>query len=207
MRKFNFKILSRKVTQNNYLTIGSDVDHGRRLQDEISNRDGYYSELLKNYKSITKARNCLKEIHKWIFFWAVMIASAVGIIIIGKILYKIISSDDIQLIVDSIPLMITALVSFMSTVIVVPATIAKFLFNTNEDDNITKLIQHTQEHDSTGMQFLKERFLSNTDSYDTPSNETLLYERPSEKSALENEELILNAGIQLDSDSQIDSDN
>ena len=53
---------------------------------------------------------------------------------------------------------ITALISFISTIIVVPLTIAKFLFNAKEDDNITTLIKHTQEHDVSGINIFKGRF-------------------------------------------------
>ena len=36
--------------------------------------------------------------------------------------------------------------------------ITKFLINTKEDDNITQLINHTQEHDAAGIDKLKDKF-------------------------------------------------
>lgn len=136
----------------------SDQDLGVRIQKQITERDSLYTSLLSEYSKITKIRNILKETHKWLFFWLVIIASVVGIYSTFTILNRIVKEQDIQIVIDSIPVIITAVVSLVSTVIVVPTTIAKFLFNTNEDDNITKLIKHTQEHDVIGLNLFKEGF-------------------------------------------------
>ena len=137
----------------------SDEDVSGSLTTQIAERDIYYTDLLKNHLSLTKARGICKEIHKWIFFWLIIVACAFGILYIQRIFKRILGADEINVIIDGIPIIVTALVSLVSTIIIVPVTIAKFLFNTKEDDNITSLIQHTQDHDTSGINLFKERLL------------------------------------------------
>lgn len=138
----------------------SDDDVSGTLTTQIAQRDIQYTEILKNHAKLTKFRGICKEIHKWLFFWMIIVASFAGLVYIHKILNKVMETDDINIIVDSIPIIVTAVISFISTIIVVPLTIAKFLFNAKEDDNITTLIKHTQEHDVSGINVFKDRFLN-----------------------------------------------
>lgn len=137
----------------------SDEDVSDSLKTQIAERDIYYTELLKDHISLTRIRGKCKEFHKWIFFWLLIIVSGIGVSCIQKVFKTILASEDISVIIDAIPIMITAFVSLISTIVVIPVTIAKFLFNTKEDDNITSLIQHTQDHDSSGISLFKERFM------------------------------------------------
>ena len=88
----------------------------------------------------------------------IITASIVGLVYIGKIVVRFLEIENTNELVKSIPVLITAIVSFISTIIIIPATITKFLFNTKEDENITSVIVHTQEHDTTGITLLKNRF-------------------------------------------------
>lgn len=45
------------------------------------------------------------------------------------------------------------MVGFVSAIITIPVTITKYLFSTEEDKNITQIILHTQDHDTTGRQW------------------------------------------------------
>lgn len=137
----------------------SDEDVSDSLTTQIAERDIYYTYLLKDHRGLTKARGICKELHKWIFFWSLIAASGFGIYFVYQIFQSIFASDDAAIIIDSIPIIITAFVSLISTIIVIPVTIAKFLFNTKEDDNITVLIQHTQDHDTSGMELFKNKLL------------------------------------------------
>lgn len=152
-----------KITSK-YLWIGrtmepilSDADVSVALTTQIAKRDLYYTQLLEHHVGLTHIRGILKEIHKWLFFWLIISACIFGCIIISTTLNKIFVSEDPQFITSSIPIIITALISFISTIIVIPVTITKFLFNIKEDDNITTLIKHTQDHDTSGMTIFKER--------------------------------------------------
>lgn len=136
----------------------SDNDSGKSIANEIVYRDKRYSELLGSYTDVTKIRLILKEIHKWLFFWMVIAAC----FCVGRLSYRLINrvleTEELTDIVNAVPAILTAFTAFVSTVIVVPMTITKFLFNTQEDDNITSLIQHTQQHDTSSIDMLRERF-------------------------------------------------
>ena len=172
----DYSKLYRKYLRGSFLYYTlSDEDISDSLTKQIAERDLCYTDLLKNHISLTKVRGKCKEVHKWLFFWMLVLASAVGIYLIYITLKNLLAIEDPNIIVNAIPAIITAIVSLVSTIIVIPVTIAKFLFNTKEDDNITILIQHTQDHDSTGISFLKERlFPQNKSLKDCMSNITPL---------------------------------
>lgn len=141
----------------------SDKDSGKSLEREIVKRDKKYTDLLDNYLSITKIRNNVKECHKWIFFWLIVISCGVVIYLVYKTITRILSTEDYNIIIQSIPIFITALVSCITAVIAIPLAITNFLFNTKEDDNIAGIIQHMQDHDMESMTLLKERFIKSSD--------------------------------------------
>lgn len=161
------KLLKKYIAYSRLNFNDSDEDVSGSLTTQIARRDIYYTTLLKDHQKLTKARGICKEIHKWLFFWLMVAASCVAIYYIHKTLSVVLNSEDINIVVDSIPLIITALVSFISTIIAVPLTIVKFLFNTKEDDNITTLIQHTQDHDSAGINIFKDRLTRKKSNKDT----------------------------------------
>ena len=158
--------LSKLLSNISYAS--SDRDSGLAIANEIVSRDKKYSELLESYTRITKVRLVLKEIHKWLFFWIVIVACGVIASLAYRLITKVLIVEDVQSLIDAVPAVLTAFTAFVSTVIVVPTTITKFLFNTQEDDNITSLIQHTQQHDTTSIEMLKERF--SKDSNKSPSS-------------------------------------
>ena len=74
-------------------------------------------------------------------------------ILIYKVSNKFISQGTIEQLIEAIPLFITSIVGLVSVIIAIPIAITKYLFSTKEDENITKIILHTQEHDTTGRQW------------------------------------------------------
>lgn len=129
-----------------------DKTFRKNTTQQITERDNRYTELLTHFVNITKIRNGLKEFFKWSFYLAVIISMIVLTRITYCVFMKILSCD-INKIVESIPLLVTAMVSFVSAIITIPVTITKYLFSTKEDENITKIILHTQEHDVNGRQW------------------------------------------------------
>lgn len=125
------------------------------VSKEIKDRDKNYSKLLKSYVRTTRARNILKEFHKWALFWGMVYACVKGYQLIEKILNPILSSNNVDVLVAAIPVLVTSLVAFISAIIAVPLAVVKFLFNAKEDDNITEIIKHTQEHDAAGRIWVK----------------------------------------------------
>lgn len=76
--------------------------------------------------------------------------------IICSLFSKYMSFAKINEIIESMPLLITAIVGFVSSIISIPVAITKYLFSTKEDENITQIILHTQDHDTNGRQWALE---------------------------------------------------
>lgn len=110
-----------------------DATFRHKTTRQISSRDSEYSKLLQHFVQITKIRNILKEFFKWSFYLAIIITGIVLTVIVYKLFNKYISSVEIEQILKSLPLSITALVGFVSTIIAIPVAITKYLFNTDED--------------------------------------------------------------------------
>lgn len=125
---------------------------------QINDRDTKYTELLAAYVSISKKRNKIKEWHKWIFFWLVIAACALFLVVAVGTIRRIMDSNDPDFIVSAIPIVVAAFASLVTAVIGIPLAITNFLFNTKEDDNITEIIKHTQEHDAAGRNLFKDDF-------------------------------------------------
>lgn len=137
--------------------ISSDIDNGDLLEDGLASRDDLYTTLLKDYASISRKRSRLKEFHKWVYFWILMIGLIAITIITLCITNKIIRLSHEEFI-ESISALIASLIAFISSIIAIPLTITKFLFNIKEDDNITSVIIKTQEHDANSIKLLESRF-------------------------------------------------
>lgn len=151
----------RLVLGSSLQSYESDEKLYSEARAQIIHRDQNYSKLLKSYVSISKARNFLKEVHKWLLFWGIVFACVKGFGLLNQIISPILESKDVAVIVDAMPVLIAALVSFVSAVIAVPLAVVNFLFNTKEDDNITDIIKHTQEHDAAGRTWVNPQ--ENTD--------------------------------------------
>ena len=151
------KYLSAKLAQR----LNSDEDPGNVLGSQLEARGKIYTTLLNNYSTITHTRNILKEIHKWLFFWGVAAVGVTVTILGSQIVQKVLTIENERLFIDSVPILITAFVSFLSVVIGVPLTITHFLFNIAEDNNITSTIHDTQLHDFKEIELLKDRYIDN----------------------------------------------
>lgn len=137
----------------------SDEDEGKQAVLQMNNRDEKYTNLLKSFVSITGARNILKEIHKWLFFWIIVLVCGAFGLLAYKTISGIMNSGDTDYILSAIPIVVTAFVSLITAIIGIPLAITHFLFNTKEDEYIVELIKHTQKHDSAGRDIFKDRLL------------------------------------------------
>lgn len=153
-----------KLYQTIFKFINSDIEDNteddktfrKNTKEQITKRDKEYSELLDHFVKITCIRNVLKEIFKWTFYLVMIVSIFVLVVIVYRLFNKYISSATIEQILESAPLLITAMVGFVSTIITIPVTITKYLFSTEEDKNITEIILHTQEHDTSGRKWAME---------------------------------------------------
>jgi len=142
-----------KLITSNDDNTEDDKTFRKSTKEQITDRDKQYTQLLMHFVKVTKVRNILKEIFKWTFYLAIISAMVVFVIIVYNLFNKYIVDASIEQMIKSMPLLLAALVSFISAVITIPTVITKYLFSTKEDDNITKIILHTQKHDVTGRQW------------------------------------------------------
>jgi hypothetical protein len=143
-----------------------DLTFRSNTKKQISIRDEQYTGLLTHFVKITRCRNILKELFKWVFL-AVLIAC---IIVLSRhivlLFDRYYDKASMQEIIDSIPLLMTSIIGFVSAIIGIPTIITKYLFSTNEDKNITDIILHTQKHDTSGRNWATR---STTDGDETPN--------------------------------------
>lgn len=146
-----------------FISVLQDSDNDSSTQDDkifrrntkkqITNRDKEYTDLLSHFVTITRVRNILKEIFKWSFYIALIISVVVLVCMTKSIFNKYVENANIQQMIESIPLLITSIVGFVSVIITIPVTITKYLFSTKEDEYITQIILHTQDHDTSGREW------------------------------------------------------
>lgn len=150
-------------TSRSFVITNGDNDKGELIANGITKRDSNYSLLLENFRKIMRVRSIIKEIHKWLFFWIIVIVGVVlGIYlfnVVNMLIYNIKNIDISKLYVS----LISSSVSLISIIISIPIIITKYLFNSKEDDNITTIISKTQEHDSLQMNLLSSRFVGSND--------------------------------------------
>lgn len=148
-----YKLLLNILDDSNENHTEDDNTFRTDTKQQISKRDSEYTYLLTHFVRITKIRNILKEFFKWSFYLLVIGTIFVLTLIVYKLFNKYMKSANIEQILNSMPLLITSMVGFVSTIITIPVTITKYLFSTEEDHNITQIILHTQEHDMNGRQW------------------------------------------------------
>lgn len=147
--KSDFAPLHTLLSQNkeNPYATNDDQIFRRNTKLQIDARDDKYTKLLAHFVRITKFRNYIKEFLKWTFLILIFIFMCILSYMVYQLFSKYIKEATIQEIITGIPLLTTAIIGFVSTIIAIPIAITKYLFNTKEDDNITNIIAHTQQHD------------------------------------------------------------
>lgn len=155
----NYDYISRRYIIPEFMRfIESDEDPGGVIGSQLEDRGKVYTRLIDDYAGITKIRNISKEIHKWIFFWLIVVVGAIVVIMGCKIIERVLLIDDTAKFLESTPIIITVFATLLSSIIGIPLTITKFLFNEKEDENITKTIYHTQKHDFREINLLRDRY-------------------------------------------------
>ncbi len=157
------KLEDKALLYKTFISVLQDSDNDSSTQDDkifrrntkeqITNRDKEYTDLLSHFVTITRVRNILKEIFKWSFYIALIISVVVLVCMTKSIFNKYVEKASIQQMIESIPLLITSIVGFVSAIIAIPVTITKYLFSTKEDEYITQIILHTQDHDTSGREW------------------------------------------------------
>lgn len=151
--KRNQSLVEKYINANSIEDIDYDAKFNSISKKNISDRDDAYTKLLKHYVNVTKCRNIIKEIHKWLYFWIIMALTSAFGISICYLLFKfdVSNADDI----DNMVVIITAVISFVSVIISIPLIITKYLFSSKEDKRIADIILHTQRHDLDNKKILE----------------------------------------------------
>lgn len=145
-------LVERFINSNTIEDIDYDANFNSISKKNISDRDDAYTKLLNHFVNVTKIRNIIKEIHKWVYFWIIMILTvAFGISVCSMIMKFDISSADS---VNGLVAIITAIIGFASVIISIPLIITKYLFSSKEDKRIADIILHTQKHDLDNKKIL-----------------------------------------------------
>lgn len=134
-----------------------DIDYDASFETiskkNISNRDESYTSLLAHFVKITRIRNIVKEIHKWLYFWIITVFMAIFLYAVCHLIINIDLAD--VTLVSGLSVILPLLMSFTSVVISIPLIVTKYLFSSKEDKRIAKLIEHTQNHDLDGKKILE----------------------------------------------------
>lgn len=135
--------------------LKSDDDFDKANQKELQKRDEIYTALLKDFQILYSNRQQKKEIKKWLFFhivlwsWGLFGASVLAVLVIAAV-----KATDM---LSFLPVMVTSVVSIVTSIIVIPEIVTKYLFNPNEDNEITKMIIEMQKHDLSNRGMIKDK--------------------------------------------------
>lgn len=149
--KQNQKLVEQYINKNSRENIDYEQDFEKISKKNISNRDNSYTDLLEHFVLITRWRNILKEIHKWIYFWIIMALT----VLFGISIFKFLSHASVENDLYDLIAVISSLISFSSVIISIPLIITKYLFSSKEDKRIASIISHTQKHDLNGKKMIR----------------------------------------------------
>lgn len=124
-----------------------------QVTKQITDRDTQYTELLIHFVQLTKVRHWIKEFFKWFFCFILCLMLVSLLEKIHIMVTPFITNASKEELYNAIPLFISAIVSLASVLILIPLIITKYLFSTDEDNFITQIILHTQEHDMSGREW------------------------------------------------------
>ena len=122
-------------------------DYANSHRKSMQEHGDKYTELLDTYISNVKESLEMKREHKGIFFCvtiSALIASMALFFIISIIIVIVPGGTNVDYIIAIAP----SFVSLLSMFIIIPKTIAKYLFNIKEDNNMTKVVKSIQKYDA-----------------------------------------------------------
>lgn len=140
-----------KEDDNNRIdVIHKDYNNDRQY---INSNNESFSKLLNTYVKNANRNLFAKLIFKAIFFVACVVILVGIFVLLCKITWYCLNNK-----VSTETLIITmvnTVVSFLSAFIVLPHTIAQYLYNTEEEKNMTELVKNIQERDKIIRECMK----------------------------------------------------
>ena len=127
------------IFHSDFSMLKSDIDY-------IQSNNKSFSRLLDAYVNNTRKNLLAKLWFKIVFFCAcVVILISIVVLMIWGTIYCLKNPVEKETLIIS---MINSVVSFTASFIVLPHTIANYLFNTDEEKDMTEVVKSIQEHES-----------------------------------------------------------
>lgn len=152
--------MGKKDDTNKFIKlINFDTANTRRLanDEDLTNTDrgsmtkhsGEYDKLLSAYTShIEKTLTSKRRMKFWFYLISIIVLIVSTLTLIICVIYTIDGINNSNLgLLDYIPSCATALLSFLTVYIVIPKIIAKYLFNSHEEDVMKDIVTSIQEYD------------------------------------------------------------
>ena len=139
------KYLKEDNSDNKISIVHSDIIMLRSDIDYILSNNESFNSLLDAYVNNTRKNLFAKLWFKSVFFCVcVVILISIVVLMIWGTIYCLKNPVDKETLIIS---MINSVVSFTASFIVLPHTIANYLFNTDEEKDMTEVLKSIQEHD------------------------------------------------------------
>lgn len=137
------------LTNANLHDVNDETDFKKIKQNSWKEHSKQYTELLTNYvensKATLKSKQCQK---KWFFIVSMVVLSIAMIIsIVGIYIVSTGSNDTIDKLISVIP----SLLTFFTPLFVIPNLIAKYLFNTKDEEHMIEVVKHIISHDDNSV--------------------------------------------------------
>lgn len=150
--------------------VTKDLEQDETVDDkriELKAREKAYTNLTEDFEYNYKETHRQKRILKTVFFWFIMPLYA--IIILGS-MFAIIYSLFLKS--SQIEIVLSAVASIITSVIAIPTIIAKYLFPTGEDKDMTSMINKMLNYDK-GIRRIEngKKELTEKQSYETQKDD------------------------------------
>ena len=131
--------------EDNLSVVYDDDDLRKSDIKSVKDHNEYYTELLKSYVNNANANLKNKIIYKKIFFYICCCIMLIVMFVILILTIKMLDSEvDRRNLIISI---VSNLISFLVTFIVLPKTIAEHLFNNEDEKNMVDIVKSIQDYD------------------------------------------------------------
>jgi len=142
--------LEKSIENNSIKIVDSDYDLNENDIKSLSEHNNLYTQLLKEYvqrfTESSKIKRKYRKVAFWVFIVLLVVSTIVTFVILGcSVFFSLKSKLDIS---SSLTAVISTLVSSICSFIVIPKIIVEYLFDKEEEKNLTEVIGRIQEYDS-----------------------------------------------------------
>lgn len=137
------------LATNNLHDVGNEEDFKKIKQNSWKVHSEQYTELLTSYVKNSKKTFMSKHIQKTWFFIISMAILSFAVICSIVIIYEVSTGSDKS--IDKIVNLIPSLLTFFTPLFVIPNLIAKYLFNTKDEEHMIEVVKHIISHDDNSV--------------------------------------------------------